>query len=305
MPLLTRLRLIQVKLETVKGTGVTPDTDVLAYDFDPSPEDDFIERKLSGIVLGHTSPGIPDGAGAGKISFKAECRGTGSGGLNAGLAILVQCCGIAKASEVYTPTSVYATQKTCSIAYYLNGKKFLLTGCMGNMVLTNDGGRLICEFEMSGVWNAPTDVALPTPTYGTGMPIMWSNASNTYTLGGVSMFMSTFNFNFGNQVVPRVSGGRILHYMITDRDPVITFDPDEELCATYDAYAAWLAGTEAALSMVLNNTADKVTIAVTKLQLRNPKQGDRDGKSTNELTAQCNFNSAGDDEYSLTFAAVA
>lgn len=304
MPLMTRMRLIQVKLESQKGTGVTPDTDVLAYDFSCNPEDGFTERKLSGIVMGHTSKGLPEGTGAGKISFKAEVRHTASAAtLNAGLAILLQCCGVLKTSEVYTPTSVFTSQKTCSIAYYKNGKKNILTGCMGNFVMTPDSNRLILEFEMSGVWGAPTDASLPTPTYDAGLPLMWSAATNVYTLASVPLYLSTFSFNPGNQVVPRYSGGRILHYMVTDRDPVITMDPEEELCATYDAYAAWLAGTEAALSLAIGNGSYKATLAAAKFQHRNPKEGDRNGKIITDVTGQCNFNSAGDDDWSLTIAA--
>ncbi len=304
MPLLQRKRLLQVKLESQKGTGVTPDTDVLAYDFTCNPEEAFVERKLSGIVLGHTTKGLPDGSGAGKISFKAEFRPAAAAAtLDAGLAILFQCCGLLKTSEVYTPTSVYTSQKTCSIAFYKDGKKYTLTGCMGNLVLTPDGGRLICEFEMSGVWAAPTDTALPTPTYTAGIPMRWGNSANAFTLNAVALYLSTFNFNLGNDVTPRVSGGRILHYMITDRDPVIRLDPEEELCATYDAYAAWLAGTEHALSLAVSNGSYKVTLAVAKFQHRNPKEGEREGKMITEVTGQCNLNSAGDDEYSLTVAA--
>ncbi len=304
MPLITRLRLIQVKLEAEKGTAVTPDTDVLVWDIQCDPEAEFVERKLSGIVMGHTSPGLQDGSGAGKISFKAEFRtATAAATLDAGLAVLFQCCGILKTSEVYTPTSVYTSQKTCTIAYFKNGKRNVLSGCMGNLQLVPDGNRLVCEFEFSGVWGAPTDAALPTPTYTAALPLMWSATANAFTLNAVALALSTFNFNLGNAVTPLVNGGRISHYMVTDRDPVITMDPEEKLCATYDAYAAWLAGTTHALSMAVGNGSYKVTLAVPKFQHRNPKEGDRNGLIVTNVTGQCNFNTAGDDEWSMTVAA--
>ena len=79
-PLLSRKRVIQVKMEADKGDILitTPD-DAIAFDLEISPTAPFEERKGTGKFLGHTSPGILGELSA-TCSFSLEVRGDGGSG---------------------------------------------------------------------------------------------------------------------------------------------------------------------------------------------------------------------------------
>jgi len=303
-PLLKRKRVLQVKIETTKGTLVAADTDALVYDLTMDPEDPFVERKLSGKVLGHTSPGVLEGTAAGSCKFKMELRGDGSQGMDPALAIMLQACGQEKTLEVYTPTSVHATQKTISLASYEDGVKKQLAGAMGTFKLAPDGGRLVFDFEFSGVWQAPIDAALPTVAYSVLKPLPWGAASNAFSLDSESIKISTFEFDVGNEVVPRMDNGRISYYAITDRDPTMTLDPETDKIAGYDLYGKWLAGTEVAISLAVTDGTDTMTLAGSKFQYREAKEGDREKFAIDDVTGQFNIVTinTGDDEYSMTIS---
>lgn len=303
-PLLERKKVIQVKVEAAKGTYLaTTPLDVLVWDLEANTEESWVERKLSGKVMGHTSPGVNDGTGAGSCKFKTELRGTGTGGMDLGLVPLVQACGLLQTAQVYTPTSVHASQKTISILVYEDGRLKTLSGCTGNMKMDSDDGRIVLDFEFFGVWRAPVDGALPTVAYATRAPISWGNASNAFTLAGETIKISKFGFDLGNEVVPRWDGGRVGYYMITDRDPTLTIDPEADLVAGYDLYGAWLVGTEVVVSLAVTDGTDTCTLAIPKFQYRPPKEAERDGIMIDDVTGQCNINviTTGDDEFSLTF----
>ena len=252
--------------------------------------------------MGHTSPGINEGTAAGSLKFKTELRGSGATDIDAALAIILQGCGLLKTVKVYTPTSVHASQKTLAFAVYGDGKKKQLYGAMGTFSAAPDGGRIVLDCEFSGVWQAPTDVALPTVAYSTRAPISWGYSSNAFSLAGQSIKISTFTFDLGNQVVTRWDNGRVSYSMITDRDPTMQIDPESDLVAGYDLYGAWLAGTEVAISLALTDGTDTVTLAATKFQYRPPTEGDRDGIMIDDVTGQFNITAinVGDDEFTLT-----
>lgn len=301
-PRLTRKRVLHITTEAAKGTWLDATTDVLVFDLVMNPVDPFVERKGTGKVLGHTSAGVLEGTAKGECSFKAELRGDGSQGLDPALVKLLQACGIEQTVEVYTPTSVYATQKTLSMSCFVDGKEKAMSGCMGDCSISSVGGQIILDFSFEGVWIAPVDQALPTVAHSVVTPMSWGNSSNAFTLATASIKISTFTFNLGNVLVPRFDNGRISSVMITDRDPNWVIDPESDLVAGYDFYGAWLAGTEVALSLAITDGTDIITFAVPKFQYREIAEGDRDGIEIEDLTGQCNISviDTGDDEFSIT-----
>ena len=301
-PLLTRKRVLQVSLEAAKGDGTAPATDVLVFDLIMDPADAFVERKGSGKFLGHTSPGVLEGTKAGICNFKCELRATAAATLDAGLAILLQACGLLKTAGVFTPTSLHASQKTIAMACYEDGKKKVLNGASGTANLTPENGRLVWNFSFSGVWVAPVDGDLPAVAYSVVKPISWGHASNAFSLNSLGVKISTFDFNLGNTVVPRFQNGKIAYYMITDRDPTLTIDPEADLVvSTHDPYGAWLAGTEVAVSLAVTDGTATVTLAGDKFQYREVKNADREGIQTDDVTGQFNIKviNTGDDEFSI------
>lgn len=302
---LGRRRIIQVKLEAAKGTALEGDTHVLVYDPIINPEDTFQTRQPSGRSAGN-APGVV-GEHKGKCTFKTELRSDGVNALNAGLEILLQCCGMKLAASVYKPCTAVTDQKTCTIDVYEDGLMKRLYGAMGTYNIAGEYGKQVfLELDFSGIWSAPTDVALPTPALAAQLPIRM--ASGVFTIGAETPKISTFGLNPNNEVVQRediTTASALAHYLVAGRDPQVTMDMEAESVADHDAYGLWLAGTEAALSLLLTDGTVNVTIAAPKVQYKQVAAGDRDGKLTHDLTGQCNTNAdAGDDDFSITTAAV-
>lgn len=304
-PLLTRKRVIKVVLESPKGSKAAGTEAILVFDLEINPTSPFEERKGSGLYRGHTVKGV-HGERSGVCSFKCELRANGSGGMDAGLAILLQACGLKKTSETYQVHSTHASDETISIDVWEDGVKKGLGGASGNVTFEGDTGkRMFCNFEFSGVWQAPVDDALPAYAPGSTAPMLIQGG--TFTLAGESIKIGRFSLNMGTNPIPRMdvdSTGGIAYYAITDYNSVIGLDPEADLVAGYDYHAAWLAGTEVAVSLIVNDGTDKVTFTIPKVQYRELAEGDREGIQIYDLTGQCNP-SSGNDNVAITAAVIA
>lgn len=291
MPLLTRKRVIKVKLEAVRGTKLAGDQAILVFDLEIKPTSPYEARKGSGLYLGHNNIGI-HGERSGSCSFTTELRSDGSAGMETGVAILLQAAGFVKSTEVYSQHSNIANQKTISIDVWEDGVKKGLAGAMGTCTISGDiGKRMMLNFEFFGVWQAPIDEALPAYAPLSTIPMKLSGG--TFTIGGASLKIAKYELNTGNTVVMRPDpdgAAGFLFYIITDYDPEISLDPETELIATYDYNGIWLAGTEAAVSLAVTDGTDTITISTPKVQIKELVEGDREGIQDYEYTGQCNNN---------------
>ncbi|MHC4617211.1 MAG: hypothetical protein ACYTEQ_05600 [Planctomycetota bacterium] len=296
---------MKVVIETTKGTKEAGTQALLVDELEIAPTAEFIGRSGPGKYLGHSEPGVI-GALSGRCSFITELRGDGSSGLEPGLAILLQACKFKKALEVYNLHSDHADDKTISIDVWEDGKKKGLAGASGNVIIGNDvGKRMLCRFEFQGIWQAPVDEAVPAYAPSTTMPMMLKGA--TFTLDTQAIKIGSFELNTQNVLHLRedaTAASGIAYCMITDYDPILTLTPEQDLVAGYDFHAKWVAGTEVAVSLVVNDGTDQVTFAIPKYQYRALAPGDRGGIATYDLTGQCNHDS-GDDAVTLTAAAAA
>jgi hypothetical protein len=299
-PLLTRKQVIKIKLEAAMGTQIETDQAILVYDLDIKPTSPYEQRKGSGLYLGNNNPGIL-GERSGTCTFKIELRGTGSNGLEAGLAILLQACGFIKTLEVYSLAQTVATQKTITIEVWEDGAHKAIYGAMGNVRFTGQAGKKwILDFAFSGIWATDenlaglADEAMPAWTPATTTPLKLEGG--TFTLATLAIKIASFELDMQNVVAMRgsVTGtGGIAHYAITDNDPQIGIDPEADLVAGYDYYGAYFNGTEAAVSLVLGAT-DTVTFTLPKVQYKEVTPGDRSGIKIYNITGQCNHSTGGD-----------
>jgi len=299
-PLLTRKKVLAIKLEGTKGTAETTGlSNLMVWDASINRTDAFVERKYSSKHLGHTEPGVFERMYPGTCSFKTELTCFQADYL-AALKIPLQCCGMALNTKTFTPVSTVAAQNTCTIYLYEDGRKKTLYGAMGNFNMTVDSGRVILEFEFNGIYDSVATAALPAYTYNVAKGLCWSGS--TFTLEGSTALISTFNFSPNNVVVPRMNGGAISHYMISDRDPTMTFDIEAQAPGTYDLYGIMEGHTTKTLSLVMSDGTNKITLAGGKVQLKDANSGDREGILTDDVTAIFTATN-GDDEFSLVAAA--
>jgi len=308
--LLTRKKVVQVKVEATAGVKETTGlTDVLVFDPVIQPTSPFDERRGTGKYLGSQWTGIVNEK-IGTFACNAELRGNGTAGMEPGLAVLLQACGLKKTSEVYQVSSAPADHKTCTITVFQDGggsaqsRKKILYGAMGNVTFEGVVGKtLMCRFDFTGIYNAPADADLPTYSPNTNLPPIL--ASGTFTIGGVARKISRLSLNMGNVIVPRLdvnATSGLAYAVITDIDPTLTFDLEAELVVNYDIYGIWLAGTTAAVSLVLGSGAGKaITFTLPKLQYSGIPEGDRDGIMIEDITGKC-LHSSGDDAVSISVA---
>ena len=298
-PLLTRKRAIKVIAEATKGTFLAPTQALTVFDPVINPTAPFEERHDVGLYRGPSMGGVV-GERSGKCTFGAELRGSGTG-LEAGLAILLQACGFLKTAEVYNTHSTPASDINVSIAMWEDGKKKGLAGGAGNVIMGGGvGKRFMCNFDFSGIWQAPVDDALPAFAPATTAPLFLQGG--TFTLGGQAIKIGSFELNMGNVVAERkgvVGVGGIAHYLITYQVPLLTITPETDLVGGYDFYGLWLAGTPAVVSLVVSNAGDTVTFAIPAFQTREISEGDRDGIAIENLVGQCNH-STGNDAVTIT-----
>ena len=301
MSLLAQKKVITIKTESTKGTKISADQDVLVEDLVINPTSEFIQRPGTGLWLGNNVGGVVGGR-AGVCSFTSEIKGTGSGGAELGLAILLSACGLNATGQVYQVHSTFANQDCVSIEVYQDGLLMILYGAMGNVTFEGEvGKRVLAKFEFIGIYETVADSALPAYSVSAAAPKFL--ASGTFTMGGVGLLISKFSINLQNNVVlrPDVDGpGGILSAIITNYDPEVAFDPESELVATYDYYGKWIAGTAGAFALsVGDGTVDKFAIACPAVQAKQLAEGERDGIAALDYVGQANH-SSGNDAVSIT-----
>jgi len=302
MPLLGRKKVLQVLEEGTKGSAeAAPNLPIPAYDLEINPDDTFIQRQFNRATLGHAAGVV--GARTGRLTGRAELISDGTDALDDGIEDLLLACGWKLSGGVLSPESTVASQKTLTAYLNAEGVKKQLYGAMGNAVIEGEvGGIVTVSFELSGVWTAPTDVALPTPSYPARTPLR--AAAATFTLHGYAMKISRFRLSLNTTVSPRqdiTKTAGVDYFAIVERDPTFECDPEAELVATHDFMGLWLAGTEAALALTLTDGDVDVAIAAPKVQYRQVAQSEREQFQTYDLTGQMNSSAAaGDDEATIT-----
>ena len=161
------------------------------------------------------------------------------------------------------------------------------------------------EWEFSGVWITPTDVAEVSPTYPTALPLRYANSTTTFD--GVALCLENITLDAGNTVVMRecAAGNGFESAMVVDRLIKVTGNPEMKKIATQDRYLQLISMSEAILTWGLDGpTTAVMTVSAPKAQIVKNTEGDRNGIVTDELEFQCNQNASTiDTECTITFTA--
>lgn len=298
-PLVTRRKEILVALETDRGTPeAAPAIVVQCYDPMIQCRAEYIESRPAGGSSGSGSGWA--GALIGQFSARVALRGNGEAqapDLDPGLAALLLACGFQAVAPtagppatptIYKPQSVAADQQTATIWVYEDGLWKGLAGAAGTVTIEAQTGRpTFLNFEMQGAWQPPEAAEFVPGTHSAVRAPTLIGA--TLSLGESTPRFSRISIRMGNVVDPRhdaTAPGGVLHFCVPSRDVQITMDP-EATADDDDAFAAWLAGSTAALSLKLGTEAGNTfTIEVPALQYRAINEGDRGGKLTHEIEAQ-------------------
>lgn len=211
---------------------------------------------------------------------------------------LLTMIGFKNTTGTYTPTASQSNRKSWSLALFEDGRKKIINGAAGTVTLDIEVGKpVIATFEGVGIWNAVTDVSLPSDSLPTNMPYM--GLSGVISVGAVEVAtMSRCQIVFGAQygVIPDWTAGSGIKFANVEKfDPHIIMELDARLVAgTSDHYGALLARTEHAISIDLVSGANTLAIDAPKAQRVNISDAQRDNRRGDTVDFKLNFNSADD-----------
>lgn len=301
-PMLMKQQVGAFKTETTTGAEIAlaaADGTNPIFNLDISQDTEFNQRsgqnsldKLAGIV----------GAQVAKIKLSTELVGSGSGSAPVWDPLLL-AAGMSASSTTYTPITGSTNMVSLTFGHYIDGRKYGARGVTLNMTMKGEAGKqVMIDWEGSGAWLAPTNIANITPTFLTS-PIPPRVVSATFTVDTVQQISRSFEFGLNNTIAVRRDTGSaagVHSTVITDRDPYITFDVEAN--ATKDWNADYTAGTISAASVVIGTVTNNIwTLTIAKMQLKVPPEKiDIDGVAGYKLTYGLLRNAvAGDDSFSL------
>lgn len=299
-----------VKEESQYGTDPTPLASanaILAIGAKIKEVSEPIERPVQTASLSRNASVL--GSIYCEVSFSVEMRGSGTKGTAARIGDLLEACGMAESVSVgssvsYKPSS--ASIKSVTIYLYKDGRRHVVTGARGSMKLKAQANKAASlEFNMKGLYAAPTDTAIPTDAvYETTVPPVIKNASATLNSVTTLLFSSS-ELDMAAEVIANVSKNSatgIGAVTITGRKPTLTLDPEAVAVSTLDLRAL-LCATPVAYSEVIGSVAgNKITVSVPKYNITDIEGSDRDGVMVDTLKGECCRNSdAGNDEFEIKF----
>ncbi|MAF43067.1 MAG: hypothetical protein CMI54_02700 [Parcubacteria group bacterium] len=205
-------RALLAKVERTYGTDPTPD----------ATNDSMITSNLSITPYGGNTVQIANDQGfhgARKsfttgamvtVSFDINLAGSSAAGTVPVYEVLFKSCGLSDETIVASTSVTYApvSNGETSITMYVNldGVQHIVTGARGTFSLSMGRSAMpTISFTYTGIYNTPTDVALPTlVTTGWVDPVAINNDNTpTATLDSYDMIMDQFTMDFGSNVVYR------------------------------------------------------------------------------------------------------
>jgi len=241
------------------------------------------------------------------VSFDVEIKGSGTAGTPPEIGQLLRACGmgetiVALTSVSYSPGS--SGHESITLHFYRDGKRFILTGCRGNVTeQLETGAQGKMSFAFTGHVAPETDTAMIAPTYDSTVPVAVIGAA--FSIGAYSAVISSLSFDLSNTLAtpPDISAvDGYAEIRITNRDVNGSFDPEDTLLAVNDWQNDLINGNTLALDTgVIGSVAgNRYQLTMPAVYYREMGPGDRDGIRTLDISFGA-AESAGDDEFTLVF----
>jgi len=298
---------LAIKLESEEGTAETlaAADAILHANGKFTPDTPMFQRPMRSSSLSPFSS-VP-GARSATIEFDIELKGSGTAGTAPEWGKALMGCGFAEdvetgVSVTYTPAS--SSIGSYTVALYEDGMIHKIWGARGTVKLALKNGEPgMLSFAFTGADFSVVDGALLSGvSYDSTKPPAFLAAQ--FTIDSYAALLSSLEIDMANAVALRPDANRDSGYkstIISSRAPVMTFDPEKVLVATYDFYGKLRSGSEGALSTVVGSTAGNIcTISAPKAQYTKIDEAERDGIRSLGIDCQLNRDS-GDDELSLAF----
>ena len=305
MPLLKKVSVLAAKIESTVGTAISLDATNATfnvYNAQITPNVQMTDREGQGAFSKLTSV---LGQQTGTCTFSTDLiMGTSE---SAWSSTFLPACGLGKTSTTYACKSEApgSTVKTLTMALYVNGVIRRIRGAVGNFVINCTAGQKISlDFTFQGVYDSFEAGAILAPTYATNAALRW--AASTTTIGGSAAPAAALTFDLGNVISPlenpSVDEG-VKSFIITDRRPTLTIDPEADTSLSITRYTNWLDMSPVAVAWDSNTSADggKWAFSVPAAQTLNQQPGDRGGIETEQPQFLATKSAALNDEFTMTY----
>ena len=311
MALLLRKRLIVIETESTYNTDPTPDgaDAVLVRDLSITPQSsDVVSRDLIRPYLGASQQLLANTRV--ECTFSVEMAGSGTAGTAPQYGKALKACGLAETvvagtSVTYDPVS--SSFSSVTIHYMIDGVRHKMTGCRGNVGITANVGEVpTLDFTFTGIYNAPDDSAILTPTYANqDDPLVFKNDNVTgFQLLSYAGALQSFSFDLGNTTVYRELVGGSKEVLITDRAANGSVSIEAVTMATKDYFASAVDDDAALGNLVFTHgtvAGNKVQFTSSKVDIGDVAYGDSDGIAMLEIPYTCVPDSAANAEFDLVY----
>ena len=203
----------------------------------------------------------------------------------------------------YLPVSTGFSSAT--IYFNNDGVLHKITGARGTFTLTTGVGEIpTIDFQLTGIYNAPTDTAAPTTTYSDQATPVVFKAGNTsaFSILNYTACLQSLSFNVANETVYRELVGCAKEVMITNRAPAGDCMIEAPTIAQKDFFTIANNDTTGTLTLLHGSTAgNRVTLLAPNVDITNPSYADQDGIQMLNIPYVAIPTTAGNDEIKLTF----
>ena len=309
MALLTRKRVILIETESSYGTDPTPAaTDVvLVTDLSITPQSsDVVNRDVVRPYLGSSEQLLANTRV--ECTFSVELAGSGTAGTAPRYGNALKATGLSETvasgtSVTYAPVS--SSFSSVTIHYNVDGVRHKVTGCRGSFTISAEVGSIpTIDFTFTGIYNAPTDTALPTVTYGNqATPLIFKNGNTTgFQLLSYAGALQSLTMDLGVSTVYRELVGGTKEVIVTDRASNGSVTIEAPTIAQKDYFSAALTDSSLGNLQFLHGTTagNKVQLTSTKVDIGDVNYGEMDGVAMLEIPYTL-VPSAANNEFSLIY----
>jgi hypothetical protein len=243
-----------------------------------------------------------------EVSFEVELAGSGTAGTAPAYGPVLRSCGLSE-TLVTSTSATYAPEssgfESCTIHFHEDGIRHKLTGCRGTFELNAEVGAIpSIAFTMTGIYNAPTDETLPTPTYANqAAPLLFKEGNTTsFTAFSYSGCLQSYNFSMANDVIYRELVGCSKEILITNRAPSGTVVIEAPTIAAKDFFAIANGSSTGSITFQHGTTAgNRCTVTTAQSDLGNLSYSDQDGVQMLNMPFIAVPTSSGNDELSIAY----
>jgi hypothetical protein len=301
MSILSRTKILGAKVESTRGTAVTPVDADAGFNIYNAQFQRILpfDQRPSQVGLGQIK--ATPGSKAARVTFETDLVGAGATGVPAWASVFLPACGMALTGSTYSFDVTVLT--TLSISLYHGTFLQKIAGAVGTFKINLFSGRAgRIAFDFIGKLVDESNATALVPTLPTVVPPRF--ASGTCNLNSGAQAVSQLTLDAGNDVQlvesPQDTSDTGWAFAeVRDRIPMLDMDPLLVIIGTQNYNTLLESSTEVALSIVLNgSTNNTITIASSTAQVIELQTSERNKSEVRNV--KCQFN--GSSPFTIAFS---